>query len=203
MERLTEYGVLISLRHKALWLPMLLGVTGGVALLAGIFVAVTTPMKELRSPSLPLHGAIYVGANTCYTCHNDESGGGSLARSPQVFDNPLPVVARPQTGDEVQQINMDDMAYTTEEFPAQVGSSNPQRYVLRTEGGHTLLPSQWDSSELGISKPDEAAIRCGDCHAASRSSPYPQTAARLRVSRWNNGPFWAASAPGYRLKMLF
>ena len=53
---------------------MLLAVIGSVAVAAGLFVAVLTMTRtpaNHRGINRPA-GTIYVGANTCFTCHKDQ-----------------------------------------------------------------------------------------------------------------------------------
>jgi hypothetical protein len=180
MEKLTENPVLTRLQGGRVkkCLPIALAVFGTFALIAGVLLAIssmTIPPTEPGSPHLPLHGAVYVGANTCYTCHSDKSHDWSLTSYAQTIVNPLakPEIVAPNlksTDREIQQIVVGDLAdaYTTEATHRLAGRPY-LHYIIRTDDGHTVLPLRWNAldSESETTKAGASSIKCGGCHTIS------------------------------------
>lgn len=172
MEILTENIVLMKLRHGriAKWFPITLATTGSLALIAGVFVAffsVIVSTDDQGSPNVPVHGAVYVGANTCYTCHSEESQDWSLSLHTQLIVNTVvkpAIITKQSSIAAVRQIDLGDM--TDPYTPGSTTNPNSQRYIIITETGHTLLNGQWNTTDPKSEavNPDESSIKCSGCH---------------------------------------
>ena len=161
-------GMTFPSKHVVRWVPLTLAVTGGIALLVGIFVAVLSIPEVVSAghpgSKLPMQGALYIGTNTCVTCHGDEPLDWSLLYKQTVM-NPAEkphVIANLQSAEQIQQIDAGDMvdAYTTtDEIPA-TDDMYHQNYVIKTEDGRLVLPqSKTDDVRLN----DESSF-CNRCH---------------------------------------
>jgi hypothetical protein len=172
----SENTALMTLRRGRIlkWFPITLALTGGLVFFAGIFIAafsMTTPAAQQRI-NLPRHGAVYVGENTCYTCHEDEANDWSATLYAQTIVNPAVkpkvVLADRGAGHENLQVRMDDLAdaYTTASAFAPAGNPYVQHYVIQTEEGHIVRPRPWNAtgleSEAGHS--EESPFFCSACH---------------------------------------
>lgn len=155
-----------------------MAVTGSLTLLAGLVVvalSITVPAKiNVRTSSL--NEAVYVGANTCYTCHNDQPDGWSETLSPRLMRNsviaPRTDIPILQTGQASEQIilNVLAKAYTSNALESTNQSENLQHYVIQTEAGDVLLGTRWtdfpNPPERTSASPDLLAS-CMDCHSST------------------------------------
>lgn len=160
--------------HIARSIPLLLTLFGSVALASGLFVAVLT---ITRAPANhegihpPINGAIYVGDETCYSCHAGEEPEWSLqldarqavaspVANPQIALTDVNVHAelqhRPAAGDATESVSVleDD------------SERGFQRYVITTENDPVLPPGH----------ETDTTIPCTDCHTVEPSAePIPET----------------------------
>ena len=154
----------------AYWFPITLVVAGSFVLLIGIFVAVLSIPEVVAKGhpvvNMPLQGALYVGINTCFTCHGDRPLDWSTTLYTQKVVNPAekPVaVANLIPGEHIQQIDANEMveAYTTTDEIQQRENSFHQFYVIKTEDGRVLLPDQLTTDGV---EAQESLAKCGTCH---------------------------------------
>ncbi|MBI1259425.1 MAG: hypothetical protein GC204_18310 [Chloroflexi bacterium] len=154
-------------KHKIKWLPLLLTFIGSAAVASGLFVAVFTMTRApaahegIRVPNM-----IYVGANTCYTCHKDQDHNWSQMINAQEIARPL---ENPQS--RTLEVNL-----KTETVPLLMGASGvsddvpradwreSQHYVIATEEGSLIVPSSEPTSK--------------DCKNCDRDAT-PETSANL------------------------
>ena len=157
----------------ARWFPITLGVVGSFALLIGIFVAVLSIPRVVAAghpgSNLPTQGALYVGTNTCFTCHRNRPLDWSLTLYTQIVVNapekPKAVVNL-KSAKHVQQIDANAMveAYTSTDETTLWQNPSHQFYVIKTEDGHVLLPTQQaiDGTQMGSN-----FSKCSTCHTAN------------------------------------
>jgi hypothetical protein len=132
----------------------------------GVYVAVMTmihaPVHQ-REVSFPLRGAVYVGGNACFTCHEDQNSDWSLVLNTQPAAAPManPAVAMADVSVPVAESRADTGA-TTAEIPAARDMLN-QPYVIATEDDHVSFSG---GHEMTPTDPLEQGVTCGDCHAA-------------------------------------
>ncbi len=176
MKLVLDYTELIPQRKGriATWFPITLAVTGSFALLVGIFVAVLSIPEVVAAghPTVKVpsqQGAMYIGTNTCFTCHGERPWDWSLTLYTQTIvdapEKPM-AVANLKPGVQVQQINTDEMveAYTTADNVGARQDPTRQYYVIKTEDGHILLPSQKNAEEANT---DDALGQCMTCHTSN------------------------------------
>jgi hypothetical protein len=159
------------------WFPMMLTIAGGLSLLAGVFVAVFSmivPANDQRSLNSPMHGTLYVGASTCYTCHSgDASNWSSSLYTQTIVDSVVEpeAVTNVNPREEVWRVNVSQLAdaYTTQNHPAPIRNLYPQNYVVKTETGHTLLHDSWNTaaSESEVTNPADSPFGCIGCHTTN------------------------------------
>ncbi len=145
---------------------MVLSVVGSIALAAGVYVAVITMTRtpaNHRGIGLPLHGAVYVGADTCFTCHENGNPDWSLMLDTEPVTSP---VANPQGGlvdvsAHAQPPLVGGAATTSVAIIGAASAAVNQHYVVATENDHLRLPSP-THPPLPSS---EASALCADCHA--------------------------------------
>lgn len=156
--------------HVASWFPMTLAVIGSIALLVGIFVAVLSIPRVVTaghpSSNLPLQGALYIGTNTCFTCHGDKPLDWSAALYAQMVAVPSEkpqVIANLKAGEQVQQIDAGEIvdAYTTQDEDRSTNNSFQQNYVIQTEDGLVVHPSLRTTRETSS---EDSFTKCSICH---------------------------------------
>lgn len=130
--------------HRVQWLPITLAVVGSITLAVGIWVALVTIAKSpssLHAAGLSFQRAIYVGSNTCFTCHSQQQQEWSLMR----YDNPIgDPIARSIVWDTAMRriaVNGSANAYTKDGENQASSQVYSQRYIIKTEYGHVLLPT--------------------------------------------------------------
>ncbi len=162
----------LRIGHAVSWFPTTLAVMGSLALLVGIFVAVLSIPEVVAAghpgSNMPSQGALYVGTNTCFTCHGDRPLDWSLTLYTQIVVAPSEqpqAVTNLKQGDHVQQIDANDMvdAYTTTNEGQSTGNSFHQYYVIKTEDGHILTPIQQNIGDLETKNSDSLS-KCTTCH---------------------------------------
>ncbi len=161
-------------QHIARSIQVLLTIIGSVALASGLFVAVLT---ITRTPANhegihpPVNGAIYVGNETCYSCHAGQAPDWSLKLdAQQAVASP---VANPQIAltdvDIHAELQRHPLANDATESVSVLGDDpdrNSQRYVITTEIDPVLPPGH----------ETDATIPCTDCHTVEPSAePIPET----------------------------
>ncbi len=158
--------------RMAKWFPVSLALTGSLALLIGIFVAVLSIPEVVAGGHLGgnvlMPGALYVGTNTCFTCHGDQPLDWSLTLYAQTVVDPLQkpmVMTNLGADDEIRVVDVGDMveAYTTEDQLTTDHNLFGQYYVIQTEDGHTVFPKQQYEDEA---EPGNSLTNCGTCHTA-------------------------------------
>ncbi len=157
----------------AKWFPITLAVTGSFALLIGIFVAVLSIPRVVAAghpgSNMPLQGALYVGTNTCFTCHGDHPLDWSLPLYAQTvldpFEKPQAVVNL-KSGEQVQQMDADEIveAYTSSDETTLRQNPSHQYYVIQTEDGHVVHPSQQNMDAM---QTDDRFSKCSTCHTTN------------------------------------
>ena len=161
-------------KHIARSIPVLLTIIGSMALAAGLFVAVLT---ITRTPANhegihpPVNGAIYIGDETCYSCHNGQPPDWSLTLDAQQavaspVANPQIVTTDVNIHAELQRPR--PAADPTESVSRLEGDSdqNRQRYVITTETDAVLPPGH----------EEDTTIPCTDCHTvAPAAEQIPET----------------------------
>ncbi|MEO8392753.1 MAG: hypothetical protein ABI700_07155 [Chloroflexota bacterium] len=167
-----EYGTPMRLHRLAKLVPALLTVIGSIALASGLFVAVITMTRtpaNHRGIGLSNYGAIYVGADTCYTCHKDQPHDWLLELNAQPATSP---VANPQAAvvdvrihDALPQPEMKS-ATSANVLADQVGQIS-QHYIIATESDPALLPGQWTPQK-------NPPVGCNDCHTLSPAAEIAQ-----------------------------
>ena len=127
----------------------LLAIAGSVALAAGLFVAVLTMTRTPTNHSginLPFGGGVYVGGDTCFTCHQDDDLDWSLTLDLQLaaapLANPQVVAADGDVHAVMPHLGFADMAVLPD------NSEDKQQYIIKTEDDQTFLPRQMDTSAL-------------------------------------------------------
>ncbi len=160
-------------KHLARSIQILLTVIGSVALASGLFVAVLT---ITRTPANhegidpPLSGAIYVGDDTCYSCHAGQDPDWSLKLdAQQAVASP---VANPQIAltdvDVHAELQRRPLASEATESVGVLGDDpdrNTQRYVITTETDPVLPPGH----------ETDATIPCTECHTVEAAESMPET----------------------------
>jgi cytochrome c553 len=183
-EILLGYSSLMAwrIRRTGKWLRMILVVIGSLALVTGSFVAIMTVTRTTASvhgTDTPFQGAVYVGANTCFTCHGDQGPDWSPKPSAQAVlippANPRAIVVNIVKSNGQVAIQGAASAYTTEDV---YDSSGDQRYVITTEEGYAFLPSQWQWAKPAweTDNPLFWYSSCGRCH---------RTGVSLQASRFD------------------
>ncbi len=156
--------------HVASWFPMTLAVIGSIALLVGIFVAVLSIPRVVAavhpSSNLPLQGALYIGTNTCFTCHGDKPLDWSATLYAQMVAVPSEkpqAIANLKAGEQVQQIDASEIvdAYTTQDEDQAKHNSFQQNYVIQTEDGFVVHPSLRTTRETSS---EDSFTKCSICH---------------------------------------
>ncbi len=156
----------------AKWFPITLAVIGSVALLIGIFVAVLSIPRVVAAghpgSNMPLQGAMYVGTNTCFTCHGDHPLDWSLPLYTQTVVDPSEkpeAVVNLKSDEQVQQMDAGEIveAYTSGDEATPRQNPSHQYYVIQTEDGHVVHPSQLnaDAGQMG-----DRFSKCSTCHTA-------------------------------------
>jgi hypothetical protein len=201
---LAEYTALISIRTgNRGWLSVMLGLIGSLSLVAGILVAVITMSRTATSggtsTTLPLHGAIYVGENACFTCHSDQGHDWRLrpdeTNAANPFASPRAVVVDVSPSVEVRGVAIHGSAnaYTTDDALQAASTVSSQRYVIKTEDGHVFLPGPWEDLNWGASSPLDWASpldwysRCGGCHTTGlipKTAPTPEFQEQVERAGW-------------------
>jgi len=157
----------------AKWFPIALAVTGSIALLIGIFVAVLSIPRVVAAghpgSNMPLQGAMYVGTNTCFTCHGDHPLDWSLSLYAQSIVDPSEkpqAVVDLKSDEHVQQMDAGEIveAYTSSDEAALRQNPSHQFYVIKTEDGHVVHPSQLnaDAAQAG-----DRFSKCSTCHTTN------------------------------------
>ena len=150
------------------WIPLLLTFIGSAAVASGLFVALFTATRApVAHDGIRMPAMIYVGANTCYTCHEDQDHNWSQMINTQQIAQPL---ANPQSA--MLEVNL-----KTETAPLLMGALGvfddvlradwleSQHYVIATEEGSVVVPGS-----------DSASKDCTDCDRDAT----PETSANLR-----------------------
>jgi hypothetical protein len=152
--------------RTAQWIPLVLVFIGSLAFASGLFVAVLTMTRTYdddRGISQPRHGVIYVGADTCFTCHKDQTHDWSLLVDSQPVASP---VTNPQAAlvdvAANESIPHLDLGSTVPILEAAAQPSDPH-YVITTENDQILHADQWSGDSLK-SKPLGWTAQCADCH---------------------------------------
>jgi cytochrome c553 len=149
---------------------MTLAVIGSIALLVGIFVAVLSIPRVVSavhpSSNLPLQGALYIGTNTCFTCHGDKPLDWSATLYAQMVAVPSEkpqAIANLKAGEQVQQIDAGEIvdAYTTQDEDRAKTNSFQQNYVIQTEDGYVVHPSLRTTRETSL---EDSFTKCSICH---------------------------------------
>lgn len=164
-----KLGVLMQARrrHWNKWIPLLLTAVGSTALAAGLFVAVLTVTRapaNHRGIGLPMHGAIYVGAETCFTCHEDGSPDWTLKQDSEAVT--APVAATPgglvEVSAHAQPPQVSGVTITSVTILGAANTAVDQHYIVATESDPLRLPSP-THPPLPAS---ESSAQCADCHAS-------------------------------------
>jgi hypothetical protein len=121
--------------------------------------------------------AVYVGSNTCFTCHPNEILHWDAAIHTAVIQdpvvNPAAALADFNSGAAIRQleINGETRAYTAQDIAFIMNGEDRQRYVMRTEDGFALLPGQWNSAERRWinAEPSDWLGECAGCHTTGFS----------------------------------
>ncbi len=159
--------------HVAKWFPITLAVTGSFALLIGIFVAVLSIPRVVAAghpgSNMPLQGALYVGTNTCFTCHDDQPLDWSLPLYAQTVVDPSEkpqAVVNLKSGEQVQQMDAGEIveAYTSSDEATLKQNPSHQYYVIQTEDGHVVHPSQLDAD---VTQTGDRFSKCSTCHTTN------------------------------------
>lgn len=133
----------MSLIHRRMGklIPTLLAVIGSAALAVGVFVAVNSVTRtpaDHRGINMPFGGAVYVGEDTCFTCHRDENPDWSLTLDLQQavapMANPQVVTAGVNASEIVPHLDIGGLAALPTEGDAQ------QQYIIETEDDQSSLP---------------------------------------------------------------
>lgn len=166
-------------RRRINWIISLLVAVGCLALVSGIAMAVSSVTFTINSPlslNVSRHKAVYVGANTCYTCHKDNTRETSLSPHTQTNVKPVAVEAEFEALVAVPQQQFDTIAkaYTTQAEASPSASLNTQDYVVRTESGWTLLHGR-GTAENPVGEalsPEGAPVACSICHSGDLAQAY-------------------------------
>ncbi len=168
--------------------PMTLAVIGSLALTFGVFVAVLTMTRTPANHpgiNLPLQGAIYVGDDTCYTCHADRDEDWSQMLFSQPVASP---VANPQASvidvnvhEGVPQVGIDsgESAEVKDDDAQFADSPDRQHYVIATENVSAHSPGTVAPKLEQRDAPD-GANKCAACHTIK------PTVAAVRLRRGNS-----------------
>lgn len=157
----------------ATWFPITLALTGSFALLVGIFVAVLSIPRVVGTghpaSNMPLQGALYVGTNTCFTCHGDRPLDWSLTLYAQTVVDPSEkpqVIVNLKSGDQIQQMDAGEIveAYTSADEATLRQTPTHQYYVIKTEDGHVVHPSQQNADGL---QSGDGFSKCSTCHTTN------------------------------------
>lgn len=128
-------------RRRGKFIPALLAIIGSAALAVGVFVAVNTVTRtpaDHRGINLPFGGAVYVGEDTCFTCHRDENPNWSLTLDLQPaaapMANPQVVAEGVNAREVVPHLEVGGVAALPTEGNA------AQQYIIETEDDQSSLP---------------------------------------------------------------
>ncbi|MEZ4670580.1 MAG: hypothetical protein R3E39_21950 [Anaerolineae bacterium] len=160
--------------HKIRWIPPLLIATGSLALVTGVIIAIFSIQvmgNNRQELDIAPHNAVYIGANTCYTCHSNGTPDWSPVLNPQTLVMPLAVVTNYEPRQDERQIIINDLAdaYTIDDSLIPATDPFPQRYVIQTEEGDKVFSGQWTTNELGSEETTlgSPSVRCDSCHITS------------------------------------
>lgn len=135
--------------HRVRLITALLAIAGSAALATGLFVAVLTMTRTPANHSrinLPFGGGVYVGGDTCFTCHGDEDLDWSLTLEPQPAAAPI---ANPHVvaADVSAHVVIPHMEFAnTNVLPENSGSR--QQYIIETEDDQGALPEGMNRTAL-------------------------------------------------------
>jgi hypothetical protein len=148
--------------------------TGIVGLL--LSTALVLMAKSAATPSFATaeKGDIPITTGSCLTCHyaahSDWSAltDGSLEQV--AGGKPHATAADRNAADTIErvmEIGDEGRAYTLEDTTFDQGSSHQPRYVMQTDRGYAVLPSQWDGPGHTWTEadPDDWRVNCTNCHA--------------------------------------
>lgn len=153
-----QYGarMLAGSGRRVKLIPALLALVGSVALAAGLFVAVITMTRtpaDHQGINMPLGGAVYVGDDTCFTCHKDQNPDWSLTLDAQPaaapMANPQVIAVDINVREAVPHLELN----ATAALPAD--SKDKQQYIIETEDDHVSLPRLMDTAAV---KPMRATL---------------------------------------------
>lgn len=158
-----NYGETMQVRKGRLgkWIPALLTVVGSLALASGVFVAVITMTRtpaNHRGIGLSPHNAVYVGADTCFTCH--EAGNPDWSQM-----LPSEPIIDPQAGlvDVSARTQIPRAGGAAAQHVDIIGAMSDgvsQNYVIATESDQIRLPGQRHPAV----EPPAGTANCTDCH---------------------------------------
>ncbi len=156
-------------------LQMLLAILGIMALIAGVLIIVSTVTVAAPADSIATvtpENIVYVGTNTCLTCHSDSHNDGWHALHSQVIQNsvvtPQAVLADFSAAQAVRQINTgsETHAYTARDVTYTVSSDSGSHYIMKTDDGNAVLPSYWvvTTGDVGEADSTDWVQNCSGCH---------------------------------------
>ncbi|MCC6804232.1 MAG: hypothetical protein IT319_15225 [Anaerolineae bacterium] len=135
--------------HRVRLITALLAIAGSAALATGLFVAALTMTRTPANHSginLPFGGGVYVGGNTCFTCHGDEDPDWLLTLEPQPaaapMANPHVVAADASAHVVIPHVEFADTNILPE------NNSSRQQYIIETEDDHGALPEGMNREAL-------------------------------------------------------
>ncbi len=153
------------------WIPLMLVFIGSLALASGLFVAVLTMTRTTnddRGIQEPRHGVIYVGANTCFTCHKDQDHNWALLDNAQPVAHPQIAPVDVTVSQTIPQLTPGS---TVPVLEAADQSTNPL-YIITTENDQIRRADQWNVEHLKT-KPHDWTAQCADCHTKPTGTTAP------------------------------
>lgn len=147
------------------WIPLVLVFIGSLALVSGLLVAVLTMTRTTeddRGIQEPRHGVIYIGANTCFTCHKDQDHNWALLDNAQTIAHTVTPPVDVALNQSIPQLAP---------VPILEAATQPsaQNYIIATENDQVRRAEQWNVDHLK-SKPRGWTTECADCHTKPTST---------------------------------
>lgn len=145
-----------------------LALVGTIVLIVGVaLTAAPDPIQTRQLPASHLlsDGVTYIGADTCFTCHRDTSDDQPL--QPITIEGAReaakPVLTVAESGSRPVEMG----GATTPYMAGALNRHDPQRYLMQTGDGFTILPGVWNRAlDAWVQEnPDGWPGECAGCHS--------------------------------------
>ncbi len=145
-----------------------LAFVGTLILMTGVSlvtIRVPQPVASLPASHLLSDGVTYIGAETCFTCHHEFSDDEPL--QPIAIEGAKEAATPVLTVVQVEGRSVEMGGATTPYMAGTANQHDPQRYLMQTGEGITILPGVWNRA-IGTwvqQNPDGWPAECAGCHS--------------------------------------